>query len=1337
MASDDNDKEKDKDKAGPGGGRLRHRGTRIARWIGAAVLLALLAVLAAAWWLAGTEGGARSAIALALRQYGGGAIAIEGVHGRLGGTLRLDRVTWKDIDQQVIARQVQLEWQPHALLSGLLHVSMLSAQRIDVVTSVAKKDEPLVLPAALRLPLRLQIDRLQVVQAVLARGPLPLVELGALSLALDYDGARYRARLQPLKLRSPDPALPVLGELGGEATLHDISPYVLQGRFAIESAATVDGKQLGARGTASLSGTLANLQATLAADLAQKSAPAHIDGRFTLRPFSPQPLSASQLTARGIDLSFFSAAAPRTSLDADLQADANGRGSLALRNAEAGTLDRNALPLQSLQLRFSQQDRRLLFDQLVARLGTARQPAGTVNGSGSIAGGALSMALVTDGLDLSRLDARARKTRLSGRADLRHVEGRDELALALVERAQAQPLDFDVRAVLADQRLTLERARIRVAGGELAATGSVNLDGQQPFAAQGSFSRFSPRALGNFPQVPDMLLNGNFSLQGARAPTLSGTLEFGIADSRLAGQPLQGKGKVMLKGDMLEVPELALQAGDNRLRIAGSLSQGRRSGELRFDVNAPRLDQLGRGWRGALLADGTARGTVAAPAIEANWKAQGLDVPALGRLQSGSGRISLRLDPRQAFNIGELKTQASLQGLARERQSVASVELRMQFAPQPEAPLQIDLQARSLADGARKLDTLAIAADGSTSRHQISVRAAKAQQSLAAAAAGGVESLASSPSWHGTLQRLDSAGRLKARLANPALLQLSAQRQVVEQLRLEVEGSVIQIDQFAHDERGTVTRGRLQRVELARLLELAGKSSTVATDLVLDGEWNLTLAQALNGRAQLRRVSGDVTVLGASQAVLGLGELQAKLEAVNNRVELTLGAQGRQLGQVAVRAAAQVQSDGGQLGMARNGSISGSARIDMPSIGWAGGLISPLLITEGRLQSDVQLAGTLAAPRLSGQVRGEALRVFVTDPGIDLRQGQLDASFEDDRLLVKNLSFTGGEGMLAVTGPLQFAGGQASGQLDLRATRFGLFNRSDRRIVVSGNSRIELSARAARVRGGFTIDSGLVDIGKTELPELSDDVVIVGQQKKAPTALAPDIDLTIGLGDQLRLRGRGLDARIVGDLRIRNTPGAPLQTQGTLRVAEGSFTAYGKELAIEQGVLRFTGAISNPALDILAMRRRQDVAAGVSVRGTVLSPRVTLVSEPTVPDAEKLSWLVLGHGLSGSEGADLSVLQSAAASLLTGSAAAGVQGQLSSTLGLDTINLSRSQDTLQQRIVTVGKQVSSRLYVSVVQGLETATSALRLRYTLSPRMTVEAEAGTRSVFSLFYNITFD
>jgi len=76
----------------------------------------------------------------------------------------------------------------------------------------------------------------------------------------------------------------------------------------------------------------------------------------------------------------------------------------------------------------------------------------------------------------------------------------------------------------------------------------------------------------------------------------------------------------------------------------------------------------------------------------------------------------------------------------------------------------------------------------------------------------------------------------------------------------------------------------------------------------------------------------------------------------------------------------------------------------------------------------------------------------------------------------------------------------------------------------------------------------------------------------------------------------------------------------------GTYEAYGRTLALERGALNFQGAVDNPGINVLALRKGLPVEAGVEVLGTVARPKVRLYSSPDVPEGEKLAWLVLGRG---------------------------------------------------------------------------------------------------------------
>jgi translocation and assembly module TamB len=478
-------------------------------------------------------------------------------------------------------------------------------------------------------------------------------------------------------------------------------------------------------------------------------------------------------------------------------------------------------------------------------------------------------------------------------------------------------------------------------------------------------------------------------------------------------------------------------------------------------------------------------------------------------------------------------------------------------------------------------------------------------------------------------------------------------------------------------------------------------------------------------------------MLSNAPVKLGLTTLNINGSVGNGRLAIGFLAEGSQTGHIDINLNTTINGNNTPFAIAPGAPLNGTARIAAPALGWLGPMISPVLVTEGSLNGDVALGGTFGRPLFTGQINADNLRLLFSDTGIDLKHGTLRSEFRGDQLVISTLDFQNG-GSLSISGPLSMVREQLALELSVSASKYKLIDRSDRKLVVSGSSVIGWRGGQAKANGMFTADSGFFDIGNTDTPQLSDDVVIVGRNAKPGTKTVIALDLKLNLGKGIHLQGRGLDATLAGEINLLASAGDNLRAQGDLRIASGTFKAYGRELAIEQGLLHFNGPLNNPALNIIAMRRGQEVEAGVSVGGTVLSPRITLVSDPTVADAEKLSWLVLGHGLSGVGDSDIGALQTAASSLLAQGAASGLQSQIATMFGLDDFSVGTDNTgNLQERIVTLGKKISSRLYVSYQQGLQNASSVLLLRYTLTPRITVEGEAGTRSALSLFYNFAFD
>ncbi|MEO8925243.1 MAG: translocation/assembly module TamB domain-containing protein, partial [Caldimonas sp.] len=308
--------------------------------------------------------------------------------------------------------------------------------------------------------------------------------------------------------------------------------------------------------------------------------------------------------------------------------------------------------------------------------------------------------------------------------------------------------------------------------------------------------------------------------------------------------------------------------------------------------------------------------------------------------------------------------------------------------------------------------------------------------------------------------------------------------------------------------------------------------------------------------------------------------------------------------------------------------------------------------------------------------------------------------------------------------------------------------RVDRRIVTSGKAALRLDAKSMALQGDFHIDEGLVDFTRSDAPTLGDDVEVVRRPVVAaptnaatapvPLALpAPSrqvaLDLRVDMGDKLRVRGRGLDAGLRGNLHI-TSPGGRLVVDGTLRAVDGTYQAYGQKLGIDRGIITFVGPVDNPRLDIEATRPNLDVRVGVVVTGNALNPRIRLFSEPDMTDIDKLSWLVLGRASEGVGADDTALLQSAALALLSGEGP-GVTDRLTNAIGLDSIGV-RQQSTgdVKETIVSLGKQLSKRWYVGYERGLNATTGSWQLIYRIAQRFTVRAQAGGDNSLDLIWTL---
>lgn len=256
-----------------------------------------------------------------------------------------------------------------------------------------------------------------------------------------------------------------------------------------------------------------------------------------------------------------------------------------------------------------------------------------------------------------------------------------------------------------------------------------------------------------------------------------------------------------------------------------------------------------------------------------------------------------------------------------------------------------------------------------------------------------------------------------------------------------------------------------------------------------------------------------------------------------------------------------------------------------------------------------------------------------------------------------------------------------------------------------------------------------------ELPaaavRVSADAEIVGaepeEQESLPMGITADVQLIIG--DQLHFSGFGLTGRLSGLLRVREN----LTAAGDLNILDGRFRGYGQRLELRRAQVLFAGPLSKPYLDIEAIRRVDEVIAGLRLTGPADAPMSEVFSEPTMAQEQALSYLILGRPL-GADTGDSNLLGQAALALgMAGSTP--LAESIASSLGIDDFQLDTEGSGLTTSVVATG-YITEKLSLRYGVGVFEQANLLALRYDLTRRLYLEAVGGLASSLDFFYRIDF-
>src|SRR5690606_5544014 len=182
-----------------------------------------------------------------------------------------------------------------------------------------------------------------------------------------------------------------------------------------------------------------------------------------------------------------------------------------------------------------------------------------------------------------------------------------------------------------------------------------------------------------------------------------------------------------------------------------------------------------------------------------------------------------------------------------------------------------------------------------------------------------------------------------------------------------------------------------------------------------------------------------------------------------------------------------------------------------------------------------------------------------------------------------------------------------------------------------------------------------------------------------------------------------------------------------------SYTLRGRAIPISRGrVVYADSPLDAPGIDVVARREIGEVTAGLRLRGEPQTPDMELFSSPRMPDADILSYLLLGRPLAGTSASDASLRRSAAASAGL-SRGEELAQSIGSRFGIDEVRL-ETNGGLETTALVLGRYLTPRIYVRYLAGLSGAGQRVEFNYRITQSLDWQVESGEQTGTDLFYTI---
>ncbi|MDP5186266.1 MAG: translocation/assembly module TamB [Alishewanella sp.] len=851
------------------------------------------------------------------------------------------------------------------------------------------------------------------------------------------------------------------------------------------------------------------------------------------------------------------------------------------------------------------------------------------------------------------------------------------------------------------QQLDLAQLQLTTLGGMISAEGLLNL--QQQIAWQLALTLNDIQPGQYWPDFPGRL-QGSLQTQGSY--NTAGQLELHVPQVNLSGplrgQALQIQGELALTGQpanadwQLTTPGLTLSHGSNTLSVQGSLAE---QWQLDGEITLPQLAMSIPGLKGAINGALSVRGLAKQPDISIALNASKLNYEDFRLAEANlTAQVSLAQPIRSQLKLSATKGQYQQQRLQQ---------------------LSLELSGTELAHQLK----LALTADEFST--DINLSGALTDRQL----------------WQAELQQValtSPAGAWQLTAPLPITVDIIKQQLSLAAHCWQQAPTTLCLTEATTLNREAINLSlTLADYQLAQLNPLLPYQSSLKGGISLQLAANWQQGQAAKATLQLNGEPGSFTQQLDVPVTLDWSALSltASLEQhqLRSQLELRIGKDGLLQAQTLISDLNQEQKP-----------LRSEITLQNLTLDFLRPLLDEYSELAGTLSSQLSISGDLAEPQIAGELRLADLRVKGKLAPTDIEQADLQVKFTGEQASLSGIVNTP-EGRVTLSGDANWQqredwrlAVQVKGdELKLQIPQALLFVKPDLQITAApGRSKITGIVQIPRA----TI---IVDSLPQNAVGLSNDLVLLDRRLKPiseeqAAAFAIETDIRVQLGQAVSLSAFGLKTRLNGDLRVQQQQFNPT-VRGEVNLQDGTFRAYGQDLLIRQGKMTFSGPADQPFLNVEAIRNpinmEDDVIAGIRVTGPADQPVISIFSEPSKPQANALSYLIMGRDLDSESG---NAANSVTTSLIGMSFASSgkLVGEIGEAFGVSDLTLD-TEGAGDNSQVTVSGYLTRDLQLKYGIGIFQPIGQFTLRYRLMRSLFLEAVSGLDNAVDVLYKFEFD